>query len=74
MTNTRGFDLLYITDTPAEPDVLLFSNLLSSVLVAGTYHLEEDGLRTGNLLVYVVDPSTFKWYLLNILDLKGSKV
>ena len=56
------FDILSKTDTPNEPDVLLFSPINPSVLVAGTYHLENAGRRRGSLLVYAVDPASFTWY------------
>ena len=63
MTERGGvFDILSKTDTPNEPDVLLFSPINHSVLVAGTYHLENGGRRSGSLLVYAVDPSSFTWY------------
>lgn len=62
MTERGSFSILNNTETPAEPDVLLFSALDPCVLVAGTYHLEEDGSRRGSLLVYTIDPSTFTLY------------
>lgn len=62
MTQRELFSILTKTETPDEPDVLLFSSLDPSVLVAGTYHIKEDGRRSGSLLVYSVDPSSFAWY------------
>ena len=62
MTEREGvFDILSVADIPNEPDVLLFSPTNPSVLVAGTYHLENDGRRCGSLLVYAVDPPSFIW-------------
>jgi hypothetical protein len=58
----RVFDILSVADVPNEPDVLLFSPTDPSVLVAGTYHLENSGRRCGSLLVYAVDPTSFIWY------------
>jgi hypothetical protein len=63
MSGDRQLSVLHETDVLSEPDVLLFSPLDPSVLVTGTYHLEKDGSRTGSLLVYSVDPSTFMWYV-----------
>lgn len=63
MTETLTFNVLQEIKTPSEPDVLLFSPIDSSVLIAGTYHLQEDGSRIGSLLVYRIDPSTTQWYL-----------
>jgi hypothetical protein len=62
MSGGRQFSVLHETDVLSEPDVLLFSPLDPSVLVIGTYHLEENGSRTGSLLIYTVDLSTFIWY------------
>ena len=56
------FDILDKANTPSEPDVLLFSPIDPSILVAGTYHLESNGQRTGSLLVYILDPLSFTWY------------
>jgi hypothetical protein len=63
MTEGGHFTILNVTESPAEPDILLFSSLDPSVLVVGTYHLEEDGNRAGSLLLYYVDSSSFVWYL-----------
>lgn len=63
MSGDRHLSVLHETDVLSEPDVLLFSRLDPSVLVIGTYHLEKDGRRTGSLLIYTVDPSTFTWYV-----------
>lgn len=57
----KVFNIVNKEDTPSEPDVLLFSPIDPFVLVAGTYHLESDGRRSGSLLVYVLDPSSFTW-------------
>jgi hypothetical protein len=62
MTGMGPISILNEKKTPAEPDVLLFSSLNPSVLIAGTYHLEENGRRIGSLLVYTVDPLSFAWY------------
>lgn len=61
MTPGRRFTVLNVTELPAEPDLLLFSSLDSSILVVGTYHLEEDGNRAGSLLLYHVDSSSLAW-------------
>jgi hypothetical protein len=63
MTAARTFNVLQEIKTPSEPDVLLFSPIDPSVLIAGTYHLQEDGSRVGGLLVYRVVSSTSQWYL-----------
>lgn len=62
MTGMGPVSILNEEKTPAEPDVLLFSSLNPSVLVAGTYHLDDNGRRSGSLLVYTVDPLSFTWY------------
>jgi hypothetical protein len=61
MLRTPHFSSLKRIKTPAEPDVLLFSELDPSILVAGTYHLEENGDRVGSLLLYLVDLSSLEW-------------
>ena len=62
MTGMGPVSILNEEKTPAEPDVLLFSSSSPSVLVAGTYHLDDDGRRSGSLLVYTVDPLSYTWY------------
>jgi hypothetical protein len=62
MTAARTFNVLQEIKTPSEPDVLLFSPIDPTVLIAGTYHLQEDGSRIGSLLVYRIVSSTSQWY------------
>lgn len=51
------FHVLSEITLPSEPDVLLFSPLDVSVLIVGTYHLEEDASRSGTFLTYKISPS-----------------
>ena len=74
MTDRGGvFHILSETEIPNEPDVLLFSPINPSVLVAGTYHLEKEGRRSGSLLVYFVDPALFTWYPCHLIPSRLNK-
>jgi len=57
----NNFDVQSQIDTEAEPDVLLFSPLDTSLLVVGTYHLNKDGQRNGSLLLYTLDSESNAW-------------
>ncbi len=57
----NNFDVQSQIDTEAEPDVLLFSPLDTSLLVVGTYHLNKDGQRHGSLLLYTLDSESNAW-------------
>jgi len=68
MTSVRTLRVLHTVKTPAEPDVLQFSPLDPRLLVMGTYRLEQNGTRTGTLLLYSVNIQSHSWFSPLFLD------